>query len=537
MIEQWLDLVDAQIKVVALECLAVDRGLIFAEFANYSNSKNLPLYYWNSGYPEIQAVTVSKSGDYHLSPSALQFEAEDILPSLSHHEQPGIYLLADLVDFEDLIPKQRLCRESQILNLIDQCRFSSVPSYFVLMGSYLNFSDQLREVETLSYPLPDTFTVEKIVNSFCSHHHFQPSPSIKQKLVTACMGLPAGEIELLLLRYSSNHKQLESIADAVLAHKTRSLRSLGLEFVAEPDVKSAGGLDLLNSFLHEKVVKLNEPNAKKYGLRPPRGMLLLGLPGTGKSLSAKLTAQALGYVLLAVSWGNILGAENPDLTLSRILATADRVDRALLLFDDFDKGFTGWQEGGVSRRLSQRLLTWMQEHTSHVMMMATINRLQLLPSELKRRFDDGGIWFVDLPSMGAMHEIFLIHLSKYFPTQFGDGIDPWTNQQWYQLLKAYRGATPVEIAHAVSRCAIDFYCGLSDAQREQAQVKPLLSLEALLAQLNQFVMASKRDAEDLQSIRNNAYYARPAASPDTSQYAISQQQLFDYTPHEFDLKS
>lgn len=302
-------------------------------------------------------------------------------------------------------------------------------------------------------------------------------------------------------------------------------------------MKSAGGLDLLNSFLHEKVVKLNEPNARKYRLRPPRGMLLLGLPGTGKSLSAKLTAKALGYVLLAVSWGNVLGAENPDLTLARILETADRIDRALLLFDDFDKGFSGSQEGGVSTRLSQRLLTWMQEHTSGVMMMATINRLQLLPSELKRRFDDGGIWFVDLPSMGAMRDIFLIHLSKYFPTQFGEGKDPWTHHQWYQLLKAYRGATPVEIANAVERCAIDFYCSLSDAQRKQAQEEAKVSVEAVLAQLNQFVMASKRDAEDLQSIRNHAYYARPAASPDTSQYAISQQQLFDYSPHEFEVRS
>ena len=169
------------------------------------------------------------------------------------------------------------------------------------MGSYVNFSDQLKEVEVISYPLPDTLTVAEIVNQFCSRHSgLNSSPSIVQKLVTACMGLPRGEIELLLDRYSSKHNQLESIAEAVLTHKTRSLRSLGLEFVAEPDVNSAGGLDLLNSFLHEKVVKLNEPNARKYRLRPPRGMLLLGLPGTGKSLSAKLTAKALGYVLLAV---------------------------------------------------------------------------------------------------------------------------------------------------------------------------------------------------------------------------------------------
>jgi SpoVK/Ycf46/Vps4 family AAA+-type ATPase len=247
-----------------------------------------------------------------------------------------------------------------------------------------------------------------------------------------------------------------------------------------------------------------------------------------------LAAKALGYSLLALSWGNVLGSDNPDKTLAKILEVADCLDRCILLGDDFDKGFTGWEEGGVSRRLSQRLLTWMQEHTSNVMLMATVNRIKLLPSEIKRRFDDGGIWFVDLPDMGAMYEIFRLHLAKYFPLQFAGGNEPWNDREWYGLLKKYRGATPVEIAHAVERCAQDFYCGLSEEEREKAAVSAQVTVEALMAQLEQFEMASKRDAEDLQAIRNTAYYARPASSQDTSKFAIPKQELFEYQAHVLD---
>ena len=93
----------------------------------------------------------------------------------------------------------------------------------------------------------------------------------------------------------------------------------------------------------------------------------MGPPGTGKSLCAKLAAKALGYPLLGLSWGNVLGADNPDRALAQILEVADCLDNCVILADDFDKGFTGWTEGGASRRLSQRLLTWMQEHTSNAL--------------------------------------------------------------------------------------------------------------------------------------------------------------------------
>jgi hypothetical protein len=535
-LESWSVVTERVRLVVALEAASVDRKFIFEFFLSSAQQREISCYYWNLGYDSFQQIRENPSENYQLCNTELILPNRDVLQFLLSQNNPGIFLIDDWVNFEEINPLERRRRESQIQNLIERLRIAEATCYVILLGTFIQFSEKLSaEVPVLKYPLPDAFAVQSMVNNFCSERglELERAESL-QRLVVACQGLPKGEIDLALNTHSALANNVEQLAELILNYKVAQLRGLGLEFIAEPDVPSAGGLDLLQRFLYEKVVKLNEPSARKYNLRPPRGMLLLGPPGTGKTLSAKLAAKALGYSLLALSWGNVLGSDNPDKTLAKILEIADCLDRCILLGDDFDKGFTGWESGGVSRRLSQRLLTWMQEHTSHVMMIATVNRIKLLPSEIKRRFDDGGIWFVDLPDMGSMYEIFRIHLGKYFPTQFGEGKDPWTDREWYGLLKKYRGATPVEIGNAVARCAQDFYCSLSQQEREKAEVPATITVKALEAQLEQFEMASKRDAEDLQAIRNSAYYARPASSPDRSRFAIAKQDLFEYQPHQFD---
>lgn len=443
-------------------------------------------------------------------------------------------MVDDIANFKAISPSHQLRIESQIQNIIDEFRFAQSNSNsdrtLVLLAEEFNFSNKLREVPILKYSLPSVFEVETMVEKFCQSINLTGSEIDFKRLTVACQGLPRGEIELILQRYSS-YGELAQVAEAVLDYKVKSLKGLGLEFVSEPDVPNVAGLDLLQEYLYERVVKLNEASAVKYCLRPPRGMMLLGPPGTGKTLTAKMTAKAMGYTLLAMSLGNVMGSTNPDLNLRRILEVADAISQVVLLADDFDKGFTGWDSGGAARRLSQRLLTWMQEHTSNVLMLATCNRIKLLPAEVVRRFDDGGIWFVDLPSMGEMYEVFKVHLSKHFPAQFSGERDPWQDRDWYRLLKAYRGSTPVEIANAVRRVANAKYCNLSLEERKAAQVKLHIKVEELYAQLGQFVKASHRDSEDLQAIRNTAYYARPASSKDESRFAIEAQELFEYKPH------
>ena len=537
-IEQWANLARSGIAVLGLEYYTIDRNFVFDYFYKQAQKRNVALYYWNLGYLAIQKVVSKNKQIYSFSSTELIPPNSDVLQCLLASKNNGIFLVDDIANFKAASPHHQLRVESQIQNIIDEYKLSQsgCERTLVLLAEEFNFSNKLREVPILKYPLPNVFEVESLAEQFCQSINLIGSEISLKRLTVACQGLPRGEIELILQRYSQLGK-LEKITEAILDYKVQSLRGLGLEFVSEPDVAKVGGLDLLQEYLSERVIKLNEASAVKYGLRPPRGMMLLGPPGTGKTLTAKMTAKAMGYTLLAMSLGNVMGSTNPDFNLRRILEVADAISQVVLLADDFDKGFTGWDSGGVARRLSQRLLTWMQEHTSNVLMLATCNRIKLLPAEVVRRFDDGGIWFVDLPSMGEMYEVFQVHLAKHFPAQFKGDRNPWTDRDWYRLLKAYRGSTPVEIANAVRRVANAKYCNLSTIERKQAQVNLHIEIEELQAQLEQFIKASQRDSEDLQAIRNTAYYARPASSKDESRFAIEAQELFEYKPHSLEKHS
>lgn len=142
----------------------------------------------------------------------------------------------------------------------------------------------------------------------------------------------------------------------------------------------------------------------------------------------------MGVPLVAADWSGLRGStafeSRKNLREFLQFCDANGTHGLVLYFDDFDKGFAGFDsdnDGGISRQLAGKLLTWMQERTFQVLVMATVNRLEFLPPELVRRFDD--IIFVDLPhEKGARYEIFKLHLAKYFP-----GLD-FCEKDWWRLL-------------------------------------------------------------------------------------------------------
>ncbi|CBN53539.1 AAA family ATPase [Kamptonema sp. PCC 6506] len=366
-----------------------------------------------------------------------------------------------------------------------------------------------------------------MVELFCDRHPGLGDKSdeiLQAEVVRACQGLPQGEIELILERSLAFASTVEEMARFVLDHKVNKLRGRGLEFIAEADVPDAGGLDLLDESL-SKVASLLSPEAEKYGLKFPKGMILWGPPGTGKSLSAKLAAKKMGVPLLAADWGSIVGSSKPDLALRELLELTQALSPTILYWDDFDKGFAGWNsnaDGGVSRRLSGKLLTWMQEHQYPIYIVATVNRLGMLPPELIRRFDD--IFFVDLPHEGAMYEIFNLHLKKYFPEFRNASESPWTDDEWRILLRDYRLCTPAEVGNAVRKCAEEIYYRDRVQGKQPDELK--VTLQDLRQQRYQFTPSMQRDEEQILAIRNQATYARSASGPDRSRFSIPLQELF-----------
>ena len=260
-------------------------------------------------------------------------------------------------------------------------------------------------------------------------------------------------------------------------------------------------------------------------------MLFVGPPGTGKSLTAKMTAKALGYTLMGMSFGDILGSDNPDRIVSLLLELAQSMGKTILFLDDWDKGLGNWESGGTARRIVQKFLTWMQEHTSSVITIATVNRIELLPAELIRRFDDGGIWMLDLPNRGAIYDIFNIYLAKCFPYQFSSSNPksvsdtPWDMEQWNELIDESTECTPVEIADVVQTCLVDWYCALDEKDRVSSASIPTIDFEYLLTKVMQINKASVRASESIQAMRNNAWFAKPASSPDSSPFKLPEEVL------------
>jgi len=205
----------------------------------------------------------------------------------------------------------------------------------------------------------------------------------------------------------------------VLAAKRRMVGEQGvLEYVESPaSLEEIGGMARLKAWLGERERAFSE-KAAEFGITPPRGILLLGVQGAGKSLCAKAIATAWRRPLLRLDPGVLYDryVGESERRLREAFRQAEAMAPIVLWIDEIEKGFASAAEqsndGGLSRRMFGSLLTWMQEHTAPVFLVATANDVQALPPELLRkgRFDE--IFFVDLPSAEARAAILRTHLAR-----------------------------------------------------------------------------------------------------------------------------
>ena len=217
----------------------------------------------------------------------------------------------------------------------------------------------------------------------------------------------------------SGHHLGESDIKGILNEKKQIIRKTGiLEFIdTKLDLNDVGGLETLKRWL-ELRSHCFEVDAKAFGVKPPKGVLLTGVPGCGKSLTAKCVSSAWNMPLLRLDMGKIfqgvVGSSESNMRLA--LKTAEAISPSILWIDEIEKGMSGANggggDGGTSTRVFGTLLTWMQEKTSPVFVFATANNINGLPPELLRkgRFDE--IFFVDFPSKEERKKILQIHIGK-----------------------------------------------------------------------------------------------------------------------------
>jgi ATP-dependent 26S proteasome regulatory subunit len=242
-----------------------------------------------------------------------------------------------------------------------------------------------------------------------------------RRFAAALRGLTRGQAHRVVIEALADDQRLsvEDVERAVLARRRLLSRGSALEFVEAPaTLDQVGGLDRLKGWLAQRGRSIDAAKAEEYGLAPPRGVMILGVSGAGKSLCAKAIATAWGRPLLRLDPGALYDryVGESERRLREALRQAEAVSPCVLWIDEIEKGFASAAahstDGGLSQRMFGAFLTWMQEHRSEVFLAATANNIEALPPELLRkgRFDE--VFFVDLPSVEVRRMIIQIHLKK-----------------------------------------------------------------------------------------------------------------------------
>lgn len=515
---QWLSLVSQGQKthLAGVRVAAIDRLFLLKELYQWARERELPLYFWNPGYKNsIQEVRMSSLTGFQesitLEPSGKECKP-DVISEIVSLNCKGIFVI------EGLLKNISSQLNFELRNAHFDLQQRRIEQFLILIDDVIELPLNLYPfIPVLEYSFPRSSELRFIVDQFCQQHVELNEPTIdaQRSLVRACVGLPRGELDLVLPSALAVRASLEPMADFVTQYKRDKLQGRGLQIIPEPEVPVAAGMDLLDETL-ERVRKLFEPEATVRNLRPPKAMLLWGIPGTGKSLGAALAAKKIGATLVACDWSGLVAS-----TVSESLANLEyvfkflgEIGNAIFFIDEFEKAFAGWDsgaEGGTMAKMAGRLLTWMQNHTEPVMMVATINRLEMLPPEMIRRFEI--VHFFGLPHAGALYEIFQVHLQRYFQNY------SFTEDEWRILLREYSGCTPAEIGVAVRHVADNIYCSGREAT---------VTVQDLLGERNNFKPASATQviSNQMAAIALNADFALPVSSPDTSVFARPSRMMF-----------
>ena len=280
-----------------------------------------------------------------------------------------------------------------------------------------------KEITILDMPLPTLSEIKAKFDKMITQNTQIDTSGLdeegKEKLCKAAMGLTLQEAENAFALAMVNDGKVDvSDLDIILSEKMQVIKKTGiLEFInTDIKISDVGGLENLKSWLNKRNNSWSE-SAKKYCLPAPKGVLITGVPGCGKSLTAKAMSAAWQLPLLKLDFGKIFSGivGSSEENMRKAIKTAEAVAPSILWVDEIEKSLSGLNsngDSGTSSRIFGTFLTWMQEKTAPVFVIATANIINSLPAELLRkgRFDE--IFFVDLPTQREREEIFKLHLSK-----------------------------------------------------------------------------------------------------------------------------
>ncbi len=514
-LERLKVLIDSSTPVVVIETAEETRAVELVRAA--CGQLNLPVFEWSiaDGLSRCGSNLPVNAGNNAYGQAQGIINTREPAQVLAHMETMTTDAAFVLKDFhrhvDDPIVIRRLRDVAQ--------QFGTDRRTLVITAPAITFPPELEGlIEYIDLPLPDVKRLRQLVDQIFTR--LAKKHNLKQKLDAAgatavvenLRGLTEDETERAVSQAIIAHYGLvPEVAVDVLDAKKNLLRRSGMvEFIEASDtMASVGGLDNLKQWLQQRRGTWEE-SARNFGLEPPRGVIILGVQGCGKSMCARAIAGEWQLPLLkfdtAAVYDKYIG--ETEKRVKKLFQVTEELAPAVLWIDELEKVFAGSGpdsasvDAGVSSRLLASFLTWMQDRKAPVFVAATCNNVNALPPELirKGRFDE--LFFVDLPNQLERKAIFAIHLKRHKQDPAKFDLD--------KLAAAARSFSGAEIDAAVQTAMYSAYAA-----------KNTLTTEGLIEALRSTVPLSTTRAEEIQALRDWAgQRAVPASSADTQKQAV-----------------
>ena len=363
-------------------------------------------------------------------------EALDLIGKLTP-ETASLFVLKDYDNFlKDFSVVRKLKNLSRSLK--------TQPKNIIIVSSEINIPDSLKEFVTLlEFPLPSYSEIVEELNRLISSLQQEIELETLNNIAIACQGLSLERIRRVLSKVIAKYGEIDaSSPNLILQEKKQIIQQTQLlEFcLNDKNISDLGGLDNFKDWLSLRSKAFSQ-EAIKYGLPYPKGLLLVGVQGTGKSIAAKIIAHEWQLPLLRLDFGRLFASliGQSEQRVRKMIEIAEALSPCVLWVDEIDKAFAGAQssgDSGTTSRVLATFITWLSEKTSPVFVVATANNIDWIPPEILRkgRFDE--MFFLNLPTREERQAIFEVHLKKYRP----DLIQSFQLPLLGQLSKDFSGA-------------------------------------------------------------------------------------------------
>jgi SpoVK/Ycf46/Vps4 family AAA+-type ATPase len=334
---------------------------------------------------------------------------------------PSIFILKDFNKFfSDLTVSRKIRNLSRLLK--------TQPKTIIISASETTIPDEIRELITiLEFKLPDINEIRQELNRLLNLLDQKLAADDLNSLVQSCQGLSLERIRRVLSKIIATNQIIDKSTISLILNEKQQIinQTQLLEFCSsDSSLNDIGGLANLKQWLNQRTSSFSE-QALSYGLAAPRGLLLVGVQGTGKSLTAKAIANDWQLPLLRLDFGRLFGGivGESESRVREMIRVAEALSPCVLWIEEIDKYFTQTEsngDSGTTNRVLGTFITWLSEKNSQVFIVATANNFENLPLELVRkgRFDE--IFFVGLPTEAEREKIFQVLLARIRPLRLNE---------------------------------------------------------------------------------------------------------------------